>query len=382
MRPTGRSTHSASEEVHPVSIRPSTYLLTLAFCLVSLVSSGQPAHDYWVYVVCESADLVERVQFGREGARVDREVEVGLMPVDIDGPHGVDVSADGLFYYVSLAHGRPFGSLWKYRTADDSVAGRVGLGMFPASLQVSQDDNFVFTVNFNLHGDMEPSSVSVVATDEMVEVARVPTCTMPHGSRINPQGTKHYSACMMDDTLVEIDAATFEVSRTFLIPPASEPALEHHPAGHQEAMPVCSPTWAEPSSDGAFVFVACNQSNEILEIDTRSWSVNRRLRAGEGVYNLARTGDGRLLATNKRGQSVSVFDLRTGRELARIPTRRNIVHGVVVAPDDLYAFVSVEGVGTEPGTVEVIDLERLETVATVDVGAQAAGIAFWKMSEP
>jgi hypothetical protein len=51
----------------------------------------------------------------------------------------------------------------------------------------------------------------------------------------------------------------------------------------------------------------------------------------------------------------------------------------VVTPDDRYAFISVEGVGSEPGTVEVIDLASLKTVATVDVGPQAAGIDFWKM---
>ena len=68
-------------------------------------------------------------------------------------------------------------------------------------------------MNFNLHGDMVPSSVSVVATDEMLEVARIPTCVMPHGSRLNAQGTKHYSACMMDDELVEIDTRTLAVSR-------------------------------------------------------------------------------------------------------------------------------------------------------------------------
>jgi hypothetical protein len=34
------------------------------------------------------------------------------------------------------------------------------------------------------------------------------------------------------------------------------------------------------------------------------------------------------------------------RELARIPTKRRIVHGVAVSPDDRYAFVSVEG-GTD-----------------------------------
>jgi DNA-binding beta-propeller fold protein YncE len=55
------------------------------------------------------------------------------------------------------------------------------------------------------------------------------------------------------------------------------------------------------------------------------------------------------------------------------------VHGAVVSPDDRYAFVSVEGVGSEPGTVEVIDLRSLKTIATVDVGPQAAGIDFWKM---
>src|SRR5215467_1152579 len=107
----------------------------------------------------------------------------------------------------------------------------------------------------------------------------------------------------------------------------------------------------------------------------------RRFPAGNGVYNLAMTKDGRLIATNKRGQSVSVFDPVSGKELARIPTIRKVVHGAVVTPDDRYAFISVEGVGAEPGTVEVIDLAALKTVAMIDVGSQAAGIDFWK-TEP
>jgi len=107
----------------------------------------------------------------------------------------------------------------------------------------------------------------------------------------------------------------------------------------------------------------------------------RRFPAGNGVYNLAMTKDGRLIASNKRGQSVSIFDPVAGKELARIPTKRKVVHGIVVSPDDRYAFISVEGMGSEPGTVEVIDLKSLTTVATVDVGTQAAGIDFWK-AEP
>jgi hypothetical protein len=71
--------------------------------------------------------------------------------------------------------------------------------------------------------------------------------------------------------------------------------------------------------------------------------------------------------------------LKSGRELARIPTKRRVIHGAVVSPDNRYAFISVEGVGSEPGTVEVIDLDSLKTVATVDLPEQAAGIDFFKM---
>jgi DNA-binding beta-propeller fold protein YncE len=109
----------------------------------------------------------------------------------------------------------------------------------------------------------------------------------------------------------------------------------------------------------------------------------RRIPARAGVYNLAVTHDGtRLLATNKRDQSVSIYDLKSGKELARLPTKRRVLHGVVVSPDDAYAFVTVEGVGAEPGTVEIIDLKALKTVATVDVGEEAAGVDFYKIESP
>jgi DNA-binding beta-propeller fold protein YncE len=284
----------------------------------------------------------------------------------------------------------------KYAAKNDAVVGKARLGLFPATMDASPDGNFLYVVNFNLHGDMVPSSVSVVAADEMIEVKRIPTCTMPHGSRFNPQGTRHYSACMMDDTLVEIDTSTFKVSRHFLLTKGKEMGLQgtprpmakehtaHDAGGHGLEPPKpgdvsCSPTWAQPSSDGSAIYVACNKSSEIVEVAAATWKVTRRLQAGPGVYNLAVTKDHRLIATNKRDPSVSVFDLKTGRELARIPTRRKVVHGAVVSPDDRYAFISVEGIGSEPGTVEIIDLETLKVVATVDVAEQAAGIDFWKM---
>jgi DNA-binding beta-propeller fold protein YncE len=379
-------------------------------------AQAKPDKDYLVYVLSEAADKISLVRFGPTGARLDHEVPTGEMPIDIDGPHGIAVSRDKQFYYVSLAHGRPFGSVWKYSTKDDHVLGQSTLGFFPATMDLSADGSLLWVVNFNLHGDMVPSSVSVVATEPMLEVARITTCAMPHGSRLNPQGTKHYSACMMDDMLVEIDTQTLKVSRHFLLTRGHEMGMtgppvitrmEQAPTGNTKTQPAnvkrerphmdmgghgmeapkpgdvsCSPTWAQPSVTGSSIFVACNKSSEIVEVDAARWKVTRRLPARAGVYNLAVTSDGtRLLATNKRDQSVSILDLKSGRELARIPTRRKVLHGVVVSPDDRYAFVSVEGVGSEPGTVEIIDLAALRIVASLDVAEQAAGIDFFR-TEP
>jgi DNA-binding beta-propeller fold protein YncE len=144
----------------------------------------------------------------------------------------------------------------------------------------------------------------------------------------------------------------------------------------------CSPTWAQPSRDGKRVWVACNKSSEIVEIDASAWTLLRRLSAGPGVYNLGVTNDGkRLVATNKRGASVSIIDATTGKELARVPTTRKVVHGVAISDDDRYAFISVEGTGSEPGTVDVIDLIAMKKVASVNVGQQAGGIDFLRSEE-
>ena len=132
-----------------------------------------------------------------------------MMPTDIDGPHGVAVSPDKEFYYVSIAQGSRTARSGSTRrkTTGSSAASR--LGMFPATLDVTPDGDFLFVVNFNLHGDMVPSSVSVVATEDDGRDRAHPD--LHDAARLAAQrrrARKQYSACMMDDMLVEIDTAT------------------------------------------------------------------------------------------------------------------------------------------------------------------------------
>jgi DNA-binding beta-propeller fold protein YncE len=358
------------------------------------LSAQFPSRTYTALVASESVDRVAVVELGPQGARVVRQHDVGVMIADPDGPHGLAVSPDGKSYYVSTAHGTPYGVLWKFDTRSNTYAGQVMLGNFPATAQVTPDGSKVVVVNFNLHGDMVASDISVVRADSMLEIARITTCAMPHGSRVNGAGTRHYSVCMMDEQLVEIDLDGLQVSRHFSLTKGAEQGMSgappvrgadaahagHDMSGHGLAQPAagstqCSPTWAQPSPDDKTVWVACNGTSDLVEIDVASWTLRRRIAAGNGVYNLAVTRDGtKLVATNKRAQSVSVIDARTGATLAVLPTQRRVVHGVTITHDDRYAFVSVEGVGSEPGTVEIIDLVLLRTIARVDVGQQAGGI--------
>ncbi len=342
---------------------------------------------YWVYVGAESADLVHRVRFGPEGAAVERTIPVGESAVEMEGPHGLQISRDGRYLHMTTGHGSPDGKYWKYALGPDTLVNAgLFLGYFPASLDVTPDGLYAFVVNFNLHGEMVPSSVSVVYTPTSTEVARTETCTMPHGSRVDPTGMRQYSTCMMDDQLVEIDTRTFAVSRRFRVAKGAEGPLAEadahagHAPGSAMAPATCSPTWAQPSADSRKIYVACNKSDEILEIDRDGWSVTRRLATGRGPYNLAVTPDGRLLlASLKQGGGIQAFDLASGSSVMTLKSSTTVTHGVVVSPDSRYAFVTSESVGSAPGKVDVYDLQRFSRVASVDVGQQAGGIAFWKM---
>ena len=350
------------------------------------VNTNAPTSTYWVYVGAESADLVHRVRFGPDGAVVEKTFSVGESAHELEGPHGLQISRDGKYLHMTTGHGSPDGKYWRYELGPDTLVGPgIFLGYFPASIDITPDGLYAFIVNFNLHGEMVPSSVSVVYTPTHTEVARTETCTMPHGSRVDPSGLHQYSTCMMDDQLVEVDTRTFAVSRRFGLAkgkegPISQSVAPEH-SGHRAMTPAsCSPTWAQPSADGSKVYVACNKADQIVEIDAARWDIARRFPTGRGPYNLGVTPDGRLLiVTLKQGAGVQIFDLATGQSVLTTKSSTTVTHGIAISPDSRYAFVSNEAVGAAAGKVDVYDLRTLTRVADVPVGQQAGGIAFWKM---
>jgi len=142
------------------------------------------------------------------------------------------------------------------------------------------------------------------------------------------------------------------------------------------------PTWVQPHPSKPVAYVAHNGADEVVVVDLDAWEVTERFATGKGTspYNLDVTPDGSTLVVTYKGSGeTGIWDVETGTRRALVENTRGVSHGVVVTPDSRYAFVTAEGVGGEPGAVDVIDLSTGERVAHVDVGAQAGGIAFWKM---
>lgn len=352
--------------------------------------------NYWVYVGAESEDFIHRIRLGPDGAEVERTTPVGEIFNKIEGPHGLSIGPDGKYLYMSTGHGFPDGKLWKIRLgedADEVIEDPIGLGKFPATVDVTPDGRYAFIVNFNLHGEMVPSTVSVVDLSLFEEVTQTEVGVMPHGSRISPNGDYHYSGMMMDDHLIELSTETFQVNRRFNVAVGVEgPIDEYHHGAHEDHKnmeksvphmahdPSCSPTWAQPSATGEHIYVACNASDHVLEISFDDWEHTRTFETGKGPYNIDVSPDNSILVvTLKQGDGVEFIDRESGKSLAQVKSSTTVTHGAVVSPDSRYAFISVEGVGGEPGKVDIYDLKSFERIASVETGKQASGIAFWKM---
>lgn len=381
-------------------LRKSWSMLSMAVLILIFAPLKLSAQNYYVYVAAESEDEVHLVQFNAntKKAEIAKTIKVGRFPTEIDGPHGINISPDGEYWYLSIAHGNPYGILAKYKTGTDELVATTDLGLFPASMEISTATGLLYVVNFNLHGEMEPSTVSVVDPDLMEVITEIETGIMPHGSRITSDGTKQYHVSMMTDELFEINTMGLNVNRTLDLKKIKatktmdmeghsmhemdSQKMDHSSMNMMHHKPEVKPTWADPHPNKPFVYVAGNGSDEIIEINTEIWEITRRFKSGKAPYNLEVSPDGKLLVASYKGEGATgIFNLSTGKEIAKVPNTRKITHGVTISDDSRFAFISVEGIGGEAGSVDVIDLKSNKRVDYVETGKQAGGIIFWKRTD-
>jgi len=94
--------------------------------------------------------------------------------------------------------------------------------------------------------------------------------------------------------------------------------------------------------------------------------------------------NGTLLVANRTGGSISLFDLGTRVEIARVPIGPVIPHEVAVSPDGRLALTSEYGPNDNPGRhLVVIDVAEGRQTGRIDLGAQSRphSIVFMKDSQ-
>ena len=382
-------------------VRRSLAVLSLALSATAARAQPTATTPYTLYVSSESGDVVSRIEVGPTGWRKVKEISVKLIANELSAPHNVAVSPDGRFWYVSIAHGTPFGAVWKYATGTDSLIGRVRVGMFPTTIGLSPDGEWAYVPNSDFHGDRGTlNTLSVIYTPDLTSLTEIRACDMPHGSRWNHAGTRVYVACMMSDELLTIDPGAFAVSARAALGSGTPMSHAEHmkmetredsivaaakpkPGAASSTMagqnPDCLTTFVAVSPNDSLVYLACNHANELQVRNARTLALIRRLPTGTGAYNVEPSPDGRLvLVTNKKDKSVSVFDTRTWKETARVATSKRIPHGIAFSPDGRYAFVTCESIGTDPGAIDAIDLTTLTVVASMPLALQPTGVAVWR----
>jgi YVTN family beta-propeller protein len=351
-------------------------LLTI-LALLSGSVAFRATPGYRILVASESGDIVTELTWDGTALAVAKVVPVGIMPDEIDGPHNVTVAPDGSSWYVSIAHGTPYGSLWKMKAGTDSLLGRAPLEMFPTTIALTPDGTLAFVANSDFHGDHPRMNVvTVVQTATMTPLTNLPACDMPHGVKVNHAGTFVYVSCMNSDEILEVDRQSFRIRRRH----KTGESMASHRTG-PAAVPAhdCMPTFVSVSPDDRRLYVACNHGNTLQVLDAGSLDLLKEIPVGAGAYNVEPSPDGRsIIVTNKKAQSISLVDAQTLTETAQIPTTKTLPHGVAYSPDEggggRWAFISQESVGNDPGAVDVIDLTTRARVASIPVPRQPTGI--------
>ena len=350
------------------------------FLLIFFVSNIINAQNYYLYVASESDDTVSLLKFDGKHIEEKERISVGIYPTEIEGPHGITIDPNGKYWYLTLAHGNPYGKLLKYSTQTNEVIDETTLGLFPASMQISKVTGFLYCVNFNLHGNMKPSTVSVVDAETMTEITQIKTGSMPHGSRVSNDGLKQYSVATMSGELFEIDVISLNISRKLDLEDHSK--MDHSKmkmGNHKMEHSAVKPTWVIPHPNKNFAYVAGNGSNEIIEVNLDGWEISKRIKVEKGPYNVEISPNGKhMVATLKGNGKTAIWDLESGSLIKTIKNSTSVPHGIAISSDSKFAFISVEGIGGEPGIVDVIDLIKLTLIDNVEIGKQAGGIAFWK----
>jgi YVTN family beta-propeller protein len=277
-------------------------------------------------------------------------------------PHNVQASADGRYL---LAVGE--------RSGADHGHGKKAT---PGFLQLFQIDDFQKGLLAEIAVGAHPAhvvsdlsgrhafvtnagadSVSVVDLQTRKNIASIATGKSPHGLRLSPDGKELYVANVQDGSVSVLDVSTRQEVARIAVGKA--------------------PVQVGFTPDGKRVFVSLRDENSVAVIDSQSRKVLAKVAVGRLPIQVHATPDGRLVLVANEGSKavpdnrVSVIDTDRLEVVATYQVGLG-AHGVAVDDSGRFAFIT----NIYDDSLSVIDLQAGKVITTYATGRGPNGVTW------
>lgn len=197
-----------------------------------------------------------------------------------------------------------------------------------------------------LIGNKSDDTLSFVDVRTLTEIAKTTTGRGPHEVAVTPDGKKAF--------VTNYEGPGDSIS---VVDVTARKELRRIPLGEHRA-----PHGIEVSRGGTNVYVTCERSQTVIEINVASEKIVRAFKTEQkGTHMLVLTPDGRKLYTGNMGSgSSTVIDLAKGEVLAQIKTGANC-EGIDVTPNGKEVWTS----NNADDVLSVIDTRTDKVIATV-----------------
>lgn len=310
-------------------------------------------------------------------------IPIDLDPIGTDGPHHLAIDPRAEFLYVPLAYPPPTAALGphgqhgasalpgvvvKLRVSDLSRVGVLTVENNPGDIVLTPDGTRAVVSHFDLKRARDGlakgrplaelrAPLVVIDTASMTRVAAPAVCVAAHGAVIDRTGTRAYVACYGEDAIGEVrlddPGFAFEVwplgaalprpteisigpyfvaldpTESLLIVTSTERGelrvVDRATRKTVAAVPVRGAAFGPaPDRDGKTWLLATQNPDEVVAIDSATWTVarSRSFSAGECVkpHQVARHGDRWFLVCEGDQKSASVVLEIDGSTLATVRT--------------------------------------------------------------
>lgn len=254
---------------------------------IDTISLGTKQASHGIALSLDGKTIYSGTGFeGKSLVAIDTETKEVTKEIKFEsGVHGIDISPDGQYLYVSAMNGLGEGEgiLSVIKTDNMEKIAEVKTGGGPAHVAVKPDGSQVWVANVN------GNTVAAIDARTNTLLKTIPVGEVPNEVAISPDGNWAFVANVNSDFITVIDVNKLKAVKTIS-------------AGK-------APHGVTVSPDGSELWVANNKSNDVSIIDIETFKLKATIPTGAYANHVAFSTDGNwAYVTNRQSNDVVKID--------------------------------------------------------------------------